>query len=151
LRITFDSNVLVYAVSRFDPRHAAATELINRATRGDCRQTLQSLAECFNVLSRKYRMPAVEAYRWVEYHQRLFPVVAADETDLAAAASAVQHHSLSFWDAMLWATASRAGCRMLFSEDLQDGRRLDGVLFVNPFAPGNRKLIDLALPELPRR
>jgi predicted nucleic acid-binding protein len=96
-------------------------------------------------------MPAIEAYRWVEYHQRLFPIVAADESDLATAVSAVQHHGLSFWDAMLWATASRAGCRMLFSEDLQDGRRLDGVLFVNPFAPGNRKLVDLALPELPRR
>ena len=63
----------------------------------------------------------------------------------------MQHHGLSFWDAMLWATASRAGCRMLFSEDLEDGRGLDGVLFVNPFAPVNRKLVDLALPELPRR
>jgi predicted nucleic acid-binding protein len=94
---------------------------------------------------------AIEAYRWVEYHQRRFPVVAGDETDLAGAVSAVQHHGLSFWNAMLWATASRAGCRMLFSEDLQDGRRLDGVLFVNPFASGNRKLVDLALPELPRR
>ena len=39
---------------------------------------------------------------------------------------------------MLWATAKRAGCRMLFSEDLQDGRRLGDVLFVNPFDPANR-------------
>jgi predicted nucleic acid-binding protein len=146
--VTFDSNVLVYAVSRSDPRHAIATELIDRATRGECRQTLQSLAECFNVLSRKYRMPAVEAYRWVRYHQRLFPVVAADENDLSAAVRAVERHALSFWDAMLWATARRAGCRVLFSEDLQDGRRLDGVLFVNPFDLANRRLVDLALPEL---
>jgi hypothetical protein len=40
---------------------------------------------------------------------------------------------------------------VLFSEDLQDGRRRDGVLFVDPFAAENRKLVDLALPELPRR
>jgi hypothetical protein len=39
---------------------------------------------------------AIEAYRWVEYHQRRFPVVAGDETDLAGAVSAVQHHGLSF-------------------------------------------------------
>ena len=146
--MTFDSTVLIYAVSRSDPRHATATELIDRAARGDCRQTLQSLAEGFNVLSRKYGMPATEAYRWVEYHQRLFPVVAADESDLAVAVRAVERHGLSFWDAMLWATAKRAGCRMLFSEDLQDGRRLGPVLFVNPFDPANRKLVDLALPEL---
>ena len=52
---------------------------------------------------------------------------------------------------MLWATANRAGCRMLLSEDLQDGRRLDGVLFADRFAAANRKLVDLALPELSRR
>ena len=72
-------------------------------------------------------------------------------TDLEVAVGAVARHGLSFWDAMLWATANRAGCRMLFSEDLQEGRRLDGVLFVNPFVPANQKLVDLALPELRRR
>jgi predicted nucleic acid-binding protein len=64
---------------------------------------------------------------------------------------AVERHSLSFWDAMLWAMANRAGCRVLFSEDLQDGCRLDGVPIVDPFAAANRKLVDLALAELPRR
>jgi hypothetical protein len=32
---------------------------------------------------------------------------------------------------------------------LQDGRRLGEVLFVTPFDPANRKLVDLALPEFP--
>jgi predicted nucleic acid-binding protein len=149
LRVAFDSNVLIYAVSRSDPRHATATALIDRAARAECRQTLQSLAECFNVLNRKYRMPAVEAYGWVQSLQRLFAVVPADGSDLEAAVSAVARHGLSFWDAMLWAAARRAGCSMLLSEDLQDGRRLDGVLFVNPFAPENQKLVDLARPALP--
>jgi len=148
--VTFDSNVLIYAVSRSDPRHATATALIDRAARADCRQTLQSLAECFSVLSRKYRLPAGEAYGWVQSFQRLFAVVPADGSDLEAAVGAVERHGLSFWDAMLWATASRAGCRVLFSGDLQDGRRLDGVLFVDPFAPANREAVDLALPEVPR-
>jgi predicted nucleic acid-binding protein len=149
VRITFDSNILVYAVDRIDPRHVFANELIARAVRGDCRQTLQSLAECFNVLSRKFRMPAAEAHGWVQSFQRLFAVAVADESDLAAAVDVVKRHGLSFWDAMLWATARRAGCRLLLSEDFQDGRDLGGVVFVNPFDRGNRKLIDLALPELP--
>jgi predicted nucleic acid-binding protein len=147
VRVTFDSNVLIYAVSRSDPRHTLATELIDRAARGDCRQTLQSLAECFNVLSRKYRMPAAQARGWVQSFQSLFAVTAADESDLAVAVIAVEQHGLSFWDAMLWATARRAGCRVLLSEDFQDGRDLGGILFVNPFDSANRKLLDLALPE----
>ena len=71
----------------------------------------------------------------------------ADESDLAVAVIAVEQHGLSFWDAMLWATARRAGCRVLLSEDFQDGRDLGGILFVNPLEPANRKLLDLALPE----
>jgi hypothetical protein len=33
---------------------------------------------------------------------------------------AVASRGLSFWDAMLWATAKRAGCRLLLSEDGAD-------------------------------
>jgi predicted nucleic acid-binding protein len=54
LRVTFDSNVLVYALSRRD-RHVAAASLLARATHGDCVQALQSLAECFRVLTAKLR------------------------------------------------------------------------------------------------
>ena len=150
MRVSLDSNVLIYAVSRSDPRHALATDLVDRAARGDCRQTLQSLAECFNVLSRKNRMPAAEAHGWIRSFQSLFAVAAADESDLAVAVVAVEQHGLSFWDAMLRATARRAGCRELLSEDFQDGRDLGGLLFVNPFDPANRQLLDLALPQLRR-
>ena len=150
MRVTFDSNVLLYTLSRDDPRHPAAAAFLARATRADCVQTLQSLAECFRVLTTKLRFEPRRARQEIDGFRTAFPVCTADVTDLDQAMDAVARHGLSFWDAMLWATASRAGCRMLFSEDLQDGRRLDDVLFVNPFAPGNRKLVDLALPELPR-
>lgn len=93
-------------------------------------------------------MPTVEAYGWVQSFQRLFPVGTADESDLDRAMQAVEEHRLSFWDAMLWATALRAGCGVLFSADSQDGRRFEGVLFVDPFAPENQSVVDLALPEM---
>ena len=95
-------------------------------------------------------MPPAKANGWVQSFNGCSPGSRGRQR-LGAAWTRSQRHGLSFWDAMLWATAKRAGCRMLFSEDLQDGRRLDGVLFVNPFAPANRKLVDLALPALPRR
>jgi predicted nucleic acid-binding protein len=53
-----------------------------------------------------------------------------------------------FFDAMLWATVKAAGCRVLLTEDLQDGRGLEGVRFVNPFDPANNSLVDLVLPPL---
>lgn len=35
---------------------------------------------------------------------------------------------------------------MLLSEDLQDGRGIDGVRFVNPLLASNAALLDAALP-----
>ncbi len=74
-----------------------------------------------------------------------FPVVAADEACLIEAMDAVADHGLSFWDAKIWATAKRAGCQLLISEDLQDDRTLGGVTIVNPFAPTPSPLIEQAL------
>jgi predicted nucleic acid-binding protein len=147
--VTFDSNVLIYALSRGDPRHSAAASLLARATRGDCVQTLQSLAECFRIITTKQRFDPGQARCDIHGFRTAFTVCTADDGDLDQAMRAVEDHSLSFWDALLWATARRAGCRVLLSEDFQDGRDLSGVLFVNPFDPANRKLLDLALPELP--
>ena len=45
----------------------------------------------------------------------------------------VRAHRLAFWDAMLWASAQRAGVKHLFTEDFQDGFVLQGVTFVNAF------------------
>ena len=49
MRMTLDSNVLVYALHDGDDRRARPLEIVRRASRGDCVQTLQSFGECFNV------------------------------------------------------------------------------------------------------
>lgn len=148
MKVTFDTNVLIYTLGLGNPRHAAAASLLARATRGDGVQTLQSLAECSRVLMGKLRFEPRRARREIDGSRTAFPVCSADMTDLDWAMKAVERHGLSFWDAMLWASAKRAGCPTLLSEDLQDGRRPGDVWFVNPFDPGNRRLVGLALPEL---
>lgn len=61
-------------------------------------------------------------------------MASVDGVALVDAINAVDEHCISFWDAMLWATARQAGCSTVFSEHMQHGRRLGGVEFVNPFA-----------------
>jgi predicted nucleic acid-binding protein len=73
-------------------------------------------------------------------------VRAADEDALAEAIEASVRHRLAFWDALLWATVRRAGCRLLLSEDFQDGWSLGGVTVLDPFAPANAAALDAALP-----
>lgn len=42
-------------------------------------------------------------------------------------------YKVSFWDALIAAAASVAGCRQVLTEDLQDGQEIAGVRVVNPF------------------
>jgi len=40
---------------------------------------------------------------------------------------------LSFWDALVLRAAKEGGCSILYTEDLQHGRTIDGVRVLNPF------------------
>lgn len=54
--------------------------------------------------------------------------------DLHAAARALaEDHLLSFYDALIVASAIEAGCNILYSEDMQHGRTIGGLAIVNPF------------------
>ena len=146
--MTLDANILVYALQEDDERYRSAQRIVARAIQGDCIQTLQSFAECFNVLVRKRKLSLDAARAKLDDLRTRLPVTTAAPADLDRAIWAVTAHRLAFWDAMLWATAERVGCSFLLTEDGHDGRRLDRVTFVNPFAPHNRALIDSALPPL---
>jgi predicted nucleic acid-binding protein len=148
MRVSLDANILVYALQAEERRHKTARDLVARAIVADCVQTLQSLAECFNALVPKRSFEPSRAMAEVERFKAAFPVEAAQPADLDRAMWATMHHRFAFWDAMLWATARRAGCRVLLSGDGHDGRDLEGVTFINPFNQANARLIDLALPRL---
>lgn len=142
MRFTFDTNVLFYAVDRAaGGKHRVAVDLINRADGKDCVIILQALAELFRTLTGKSKMDPAEAIKVVQRWRDAAPLYAADDVCLIDAMDAVAEHNWSFWDAMMWATAKRAGCRVLFSEDGQDGRVLGGVMIVNPFAATSSPLL----------
>ena len=134
-RFSLDTNILVYAVDRdADERHRRSRELMAQAARRDCVLTVQALAEFFHATTRKNLLEPARASAFVRSWLDVFRVVAADDSALLEAMDAVEEHRLSFWDAMLWAVARQNGCSAILSEDMQDGRRLSGVEFVNPFA-----------------
>src|SRR5262249_62414590 len=108
---------------------------------------LDSLTEFSNVSIRKARIPANAVKTTIEAWLAVLPVQSADDNDLMLALEAVHAHRLPFWDAMLWASAQRAGVRHMLSEDFHDGFELQDVTFINPFNPKNNQLIDKLLPQ----
>jgi predicted nucleic acid-binding protein len=146
--ICFDTNVLVYTTATTpEDKVKRARELVARALRtGSSILLLQTLAEFSSVAIRKAQIPVDDVKILVEAWRAVLPVQAAEYDDLLAALDAVKVHQLSFWDAMLWASAERAGVRHILTEDFHDGFVLRGVTFVNPFNRINNRLVDEILP-----
>jgi predicted nucleic acid-binding protein len=64
---------------------------------------------------------------------RRFPI---QETTLALLDEglAIQaRHRFSHWDSMIVAAAKAQGCNVLWTEDMDDGRIVDGMRIANPF------------------
>ncbi|MFT3916049.1 MAG: PIN domain-containing protein [Anaeromyxobacteraceae bacterium] len=134
VRSFFDTNVLVYADDNRHPskqRRAIALIGQHRAA-GTAVVSLQVLQEYYATVTRKLGMAADRARRKVELLGML-DVAVPDVPDVLGAIDLHRLHGLSFWDAMVVHAAKQAGCAVILTEDLQDGRELDGVRVVNPF------------------
>ena len=143
-RFSLDSNILVYAVDRDadEIRRETSLALMERAATSDCVLTLQSLAEFFSATTRKRLLKPEEAGAFVGDWLEVFRVAPNAVVDLQEAMRALERFRMSFWDAMLWATARRAGCSAILSEDFQDGQVVQGVRFVNPFLADNNAYVE---------
>lgn len=134
-RFSLDSNVLVYAVDdRAEARHARALEILLLAARRDCVLTLQVLGEFFHAATRKGIVRRHEAAAQVRDLLAIFPIATADVEALRTAVEAAERGIFSYWDGLLIATAARAGCSYLLSENMQSGARFGGVTILDPFA-----------------
>ena|ERR1700722_19667174 len=134
MRSFFDTNVLIYADDKAAPaKQQRAIELLaehRRARTGVL--SLQVLQEYFVTVTRKLRVDVVIARRKVELLAE-FDVAAPEVGDILAAIDLHRLHGFSFWDALVVRAAKQAGCGVLYSEDMQGEREIDGVRIVNPF------------------
>lgn len=133
-RSFFDTNVLVYADDKAMPvKQRRAIELVAEHRRaGTGVLSLQVLQEYFVTVTRKLQVDAKIARRKVELLAE-FDLVVPDLDDILAAIDLHRLHGFSFWDALVLRAAKESACTMLYSEDLQPGRVIDGVQIVNPF------------------
>ncbi len=133
-RSFFDTNVLVYADDSAAPakQHRAVDLVAEHRREGTGVVSLQVLQEYFVTVTRKLKVDVRVARRKVELLAE-FDVAAPEVADVLAAIDLHRLHSFSFWDALVVRAAGQTGCRILFSEDLQEGQEIDGVRVVNPF------------------
>lgn len=132
---TVDTNILFYSVDLDGGvRHEKAARIVKKTIdEGSCVLTLQALSEFFYAVTRKGKASLAAAKEQVSNWMTLCPVVYAQPSVLPKAMTAVKEYHLAFWDAFLWATAKEAGISKILTEDFQHERKIEGVLYLNPF------------------
>ncbi|MDR7551052.1 MAG: PIN domain-containing protein [Armatimonadota bacterium] len=142
-----DTNVLVYAYDPSDgaKRERAIAVLERLAARQLGALSPQILGEFFVTVTRKIPSPLnfAEAERSLTNYVRSWPVFDLTAALALEAVRGVQRHRLSYWDALIWATAKFNGVPNVLSEDFTSGSVIEAVRFLNPFLPQ----FDLAVLE----
>lgn len=139
VRAFFDTNVLVYTDDADAPdKQAAALELWQHQRSDDQAViSIQVMQEYFWATTRKLSVDPVVATEKLMLFARA-DVLRPSADDVIEAARLATEQYLSFWDAMIVQIAIRGGCSVLFSEDMQHGRRFAGLEIRNPFAGEGR-------------
>jgi predicted nucleic acid-binding protein len=125
-----DTNVLVYLTSG-DPLKAGRVE---RLLEKECVVSVQVLNEIVNVARRKMRLDWREIHNWLALVRELTTVMPMSIDTHEAGIRLAERYRLSTYDGMIVGAALLAGCETVWSEDMQDGLRLNEQLTIrNPF------------------
>ncbi|MFT3801152.1 MAG: PIN domain-containing protein [Burkholderiaceae bacterium] len=146
MKVAFDTNILVYAEGVNDTeKRDIAVEMLRHLPQEAAVIPVQALGELFNVLVRKAGRSRADARDALLGWRDAFPAVETTPEAMLAAADLATDHGFGIRDAVILSVSSRAGCRLLLSEDLQDGFTWGGVTVVNPFASSRHALLESLL------
>jgi predicted nucleic acid-binding protein len=132
-----DTNVIVYSVDLTSPlKRKRARELVTDGTTNKLGViSYQVVQEFVNVSIRKFQSAVAQTDLEEFLRGVLFPMMAVPSSPwLFLDALRLQDaNRLSWYDALIVAAAIQGRCKILFSEDLQDGRRFGDLVIENPF------------------
>jgi predicted nucleic acid-binding protein len=137
-RFFLDTNIFVYTFDSRSPlKRARANALVARAL--ETRLGIisyQVVQEFLNVATRKFAKPMRAPEAQLYLARILMPIceVFPGSSLYSEALSISGETQISFYDALIVASAIAGDCRILWTEDLQHGQRIRSVEIRNPFA-----------------
>ena len=134
-RVFLDTNILVYAQdgSAGEKQRRCREVVAGLAESGDGVISTQVLQEFFVAVTRKLGVSPLAA-KGVMKTFDVFEIVQVSPALIQEAVDCSVLNQLSFWDSLILAAASAAGCTTVFSEDLSAGQQVLGVKIQNPLA-----------------
>jgi len=137
VRSFLDTNIIVYAFGQSFPDKAKIAQRLVTDGAADKQAIIsyQVVQEFVNVALRGFRLAIVRSDLESFVLTALFPMMAISSSP-ALVIEALRLHAenqLSWYDALIVAAALQGGCKVLYSEDMQHGRRFGNLVVQNPF------------------
>lgn len=133
-KIFFDTNVLVYCYTETEPDKKAVA--VNLAQSPDVWVSTQVLQELSNTLRKKFGKDWTEITLTMEEVCQNFEVFTNQPDTLRDAIRIANQYGYSFYDSLILSSSIALGCKIVYSEDMQNGQVIDGLLTIkNPFLP----------------
>lgn len=136
-----DTNVLIYS---YDVDAGRKNEIASAKLRELWEQrsgvlSVQVLQEFYVNATRKIRRPISKHRARAIVENYAVWCSGTRPNEISAAFRIEDEVKISFWDALIVASAANAGAERILSEDLNAGQRIAGILIENPFRTRNPK------------
>lgn len=125
----FDTNVVLYLLSADPAKANRAAQLLERG--GTI--SVQVLNEFTAVAIRKFRMKIKEVRELLATVRQRCEITPLDITTHEQALELADRYRISIYDALIVAAALASECSILWTEDLQNGQRIQRLTIRNPF------------------
>ena len=132
-----DSNVFIYLFDETDERkRQVAQSLVNTAlVERSAQISFQVVQETLNVITQKLDVPVrlEDAHQFLD--QVLVPLwkINPNRVLYQRGLEIRTRYQLGFYDSLIIAASLQAGCKTLFSEDLQHGHQIETLMIQDPF------------------
>jgi len=127
-----DTNIFVYAFSKDDSEKKEAA--VNLLENYDVVISIQVIREFCNILIKQSNISIAALRSIVLDIAHKTKIVNEDYELLLYAADIKERYSYSFYDSLIIAAALYFDCKVLISEDMQDGQLIENTLkIINPF------------------
>lgn len=132
-----DTNLFIYQLEFLNEQKGSIAESIitQGIANGNACISFQVIQECLNTIRRKAELPLGQAETRRYLEAVLFPlwsIMPSQKLYLRALDIQDRYH-FGFYDSLIVSAALEAGCKRLYSEDLQHGQSIDSLTVENPF------------------
>ncbi|MEW5814826.1 MAG: PIN domain-containing protein [Spirochaetota bacterium] len=134
--VFLDTNILVYAYDTYDQqKQNKAQEILREGIKNrNLVASAQVLGEFFIAVTRRIGNPvSTEDAQVLINGFQFLEITALDRLTVTRAIQTHLQYGLSYWDALIIATAEQAGCKTVLTEDLNHGQIYSGITVRNPF------------------